>query len=75
MAASLANRRPALDAAGLLLPRLCIGIPDRFIEHGSRQDCLAAAGLDTPAVLARIERWWQPLSAGLNRRTPTLTLP
>jgi 1-deoxy-D-xylulose-5-phosphate synthase len=64
-----------LDAAQVLVPRLCIGIPDRFIEHGSREDCLEAAGLDTPAVVARIGRWWEALSAGLNRRTPALTLP
>ncbi|MEY4763261.1 MAG: hypothetical protein RLZZ200_3118 [Pseudomonadota bacterium] len=64
-----------LDAAQLHVPRLCIGIPDLFIEHGYREDCLAAAGLDAPAVLARITRWWKPLSAGLNRRTPALTFP
>ena len=28
------------------LPTLTLGIPDRFIEHGSREDCLAAAELD-----------------------------
>jgi 1-deoxy-D-xylulose-5-phosphate synthase len=47
----------ALDAAGLSLPRLHIGIPDRFIEHGSREECLAAAGLDAPSIAATIERW------------------
>ncbi len=35
----------ALDAAGIAIPRLAIGIPDRFIEHGSREDCLGMAGL------------------------------
>jgi len=64
-----------LDGAQVLVPRLCIGIPDRFIEHGSREDCLAAAGLDTQAILARIDRWWEPMRAGLNHRTPALTLP
>jgi 1-deoxy-D-xylulose-5-phosphate synthase len=47
----------ALDAEGLSIPRLHIGIPDRFIEHGSRQDCLEAAGLDVAAIAASIERW------------------
>jgi 1-deoxy-D-xylulose-5-phosphate synthase len=64
-----------LDAAQCLVPRLCLGIPDRFIEHGSREDCLEAAGLDTRTVVARIDRWWKALTAGLNRRTPALTLP
>ncbi len=64
-----------LDGAQILVPRLCIGIPDRFIEHGSREECLVAAGLDTQTVLARISRWWEPMRAGLNRRTPALTLP
>ncbi|HTW76111.1 MAG TPA: 1-deoxy-D-xylulose-5-phosphate synthase [Steroidobacteraceae bacterium] len=46
-----------LDARGLLIPRLHIGIPDRFIEHGSREECLTAAGLDLPSIGAAIERW------------------
>jgi 1-deoxy-D-xylulose-5-phosphate synthase len=47
-----------LSAEGLQLPMLQLGIPDRFIEHGSREGCLVAAGLDTPALTASIERWW-----------------
>ncbi|MFO1393527.1 MAG: 1-deoxy-D-xylulose-5-phosphate synthase [Steroidobacteraceae bacterium] len=35
-----------------------VGIPDRFIEHGSREDCLAAAGLDAAGVAQQIERLW-----------------
>ena len=35
-----------LAANGSLLPLLHIGIPDRFIEHGTRDTCLAEAGLD-----------------------------
>src|SRR5262249_23252099 len=35
---------------------LHIGIPDRFIEHGSRDDCLALAGLDAASLNATIER-------------------
>jgi len=43
---------------GLQIPMLHLGIPDRFIEHGSREDCLQAAGLDRAALEARILRWW-----------------
>ncbi len=35
-----------------------IGIPDRFIEHGSRETCLAAAGLDLAGLTANVEHWW-----------------
>jgi 1-deoxy-D-xylulose-5-phosphate synthase len=49
-----------LSAAGLQLPMLRVGIPDRFIEHGSRDSCLAAAGLDAAGLGVRIENWWAP---------------
>jgi deoxyxylulose-5-phosphate synthase len=49
------------------MPWLHIGIPDRCIEHGSRQDCLEAAGLDAAAIAATIERW--------RAQVPALKLP
>ena len=48
----------ALDEAQVLLPRLAIGIPDRFIEHGSREDCLEMAGLSAAQLRQRITAWW-----------------
>src|SRR5256714_2957522 len=47
-----------LAAEALQLPVLQLGIPDRFIEHGSREGCLRAAGLDAAGLGASIERWW-----------------
>ncbi len=47
-----------LASEGVQIPLLQLGIPDRFIEHGSRDSCLAAAGLDSPGLSASIERWW-----------------
>jgi len=47
-----------LAAEGVQIPLLELGIPDRFIEHGSREGCLAAAGLDAAGLAASIERWW-----------------
>ncbi|MCP5327840.1 MAG: 1-deoxy-D-xylulose-5-phosphate synthase [Steroidobacteraceae bacterium] len=47
-----------LAAADVQLPQLSVGIPDRFIEHGSREDCLAAAGLDAAGLARTIEGWW-----------------
>jgi 1-deoxy-D-xylulose-5-phosphate synthase len=46
-----------LVAAGIQMPILNCGIPDRFIEHGSREDCLKAAGLDSESLERRIMHW------------------
>jgi 1-deoxy-D-xylulose-5-phosphate synthase len=53
-----------LAAAGIAVPLLQLGIPDRFIEHGSRDSCLAAAGLDLAGLSAGIERWWAQQTQG-----------
>ncbi|HEX2243101.1 MAG TPA: 1-deoxy-D-xylulose-5-phosphate synthase, partial [Gammaproteobacteria bacterium] len=34
---------------------LNLGLPDRFLEHGSREQLLAEAGLDAPGIIASIE--------------------
>ncbi|HEY0746141.1 MAG TPA: 1-deoxy-D-xylulose-5-phosphate synthase [Steroidobacteraceae bacterium] len=47
-----------LTATGLQLPMLNIGIPDRFIEHGTRDTCLARAGLDVAGLTTSVEEWW-----------------
>jgi 1-deoxy-D-xylulose-5-phosphate synthase len=48
----------ALASAGVLVPMLQLGIPDKFIEHGSRDTCLTAAGLDLAGLTASVEKWW-----------------
>ncbi len=47
-----------LAAEGVSIPLLMLGIPDRFIEHGSREDCLEAAGLDLAGIARAVETWW-----------------
>jgi len=47
-----------LQQHGLGLPTVSLGIPDRFIEHGSREDNLASAGLDDASLRAEIARFW-----------------
>ena len=47
-----------LAAAQLQVPLLHLGIPDRFIEHGSRDTCLASAGLDLAGLTVSVEQWW-----------------
>ncbi len=51
----------ALAEAGVAMPLLHIGIPDLFVEHGSRDDCLAMAGLDAASIRQRIAQWWHGL--------------
>ncbi|GAB2574231.1 1-deoxy-D-xylulose-5-phosphate synthase [Dyella jejuensis] len=46
-----------LGAHGVTLPLLHLGLPDAYLEHGSREEVLSDAGLDLPglrkAILAR----------------------
>ncbi len=53
-----------LAEAQLPVPLLMIGIPDQFIEHGSREDCLVMAGLDAATIRSRINAWWLAHSGG-----------
>ncbi len=57
-----------LQRIGSALPVLQIGVPDDFIEHGSREDNLMAAGLDGPTIRTAIERFWR--SQGIARAVP-----
>ncbi len=41
------------------LPTLTLGIPDRFVEHGSREECLAAAELDLASLDTAVGRFWE----------------
>jgi 1-deoxy-D-xylulose-5-phosphate synthase len=43
-----------LASAGIAVNILNIGIPDLFVEHGARDDCLAMAGLDTEGIFKQI---------------------
>jgi len=47
-----------LQQHGVVIPSLCCGIPDRFIEHGSREENLADAGLDVDSLRVAIGRFW-----------------
>jgi 1-deoxy-D-xylulose-5-phosphate synthase len=53
------------------LPALMLGIPDRFVEHGSRDDCLEAAELDLPSLEAAVRRFWEQL--GGSKRLVSVT--
>jgi 1-deoxy-D-xylulose-5-phosphate synthase len=57
-----------LQRLGSAVPVLQVGVPDAFVEHGSRDDNLAAAGLDPAALRAGIERFWR--GQGIARARP-----
>jgi 1-deoxy-D-xylulose-5-phosphate synthase len=38
------------------MPALNIGLPDRFVEQGSREQLLEICELDVKGILARIEK-------------------
>ncbi|MBI1195361.1 MAG: 1-deoxy-D-xylulose-5-phosphate synthase [Gammaproteobacteria bacterium] len=48
-----------LNAHGYTVPTLNLGIPDRFIAHGSRDELLAECGLDVAGIRHSIERFLQ----------------
>jgi 1-deoxy-D-xylulose-5-phosphate synthase len=47
-----------LQQHSVSIPCLSLGIPDRFIEHGSREENLADAGLDLASLRAAVHRFW-----------------
>ncbi|MBD9355162.1 1-deoxy-D-xylulose-5-phosphate synthase [Methylomonas albis] len=44
-----------LQAQRILMPVLNIGLPDRFVEQGSREELLALCELDAKGILAKIQ--------------------
>jgi 1-deoxy-D-xylulose-5-phosphate synthase len=54
-----------LAAHGLSLPILHLGLPDAYLEHGSREEVLSQAGLDLPGIRQAI-RGRFPQAVALN---------
>lgn len=46
----------ALQAMGLNIPVLCLGLPDTFIEHGIHETMLAECGLNATGIISAIEK-------------------
>ncbi len=40
----------ALAAAGIVVPLLQLGLPDRFIDHGEQAQLLRSVGLDAEGI-------------------------
>jgi 1-deoxy-D-xylulose-5-phosphate synthase len=54
-----------LARAGVAVRVLTLGLPDRFIEHGSRGENLVEAGLDAAGIARSVGRFWQPRARSL----------
>jgi 1-deoxy-D-xylulose-5-phosphate synthase len=52
----------ALREARVATPVVTLGLPQHFLEHGEREDLLAAAGLDTAGVVRRVREALGPSS-------------
>ena len=46
-----------LQSENINIPVLNLGLPDEYIEHGSREECLAHVNLDTQGIINSIENW------------------
>jgi 1-deoxy-D-xylulose-5-phosphate synthase len=46
----------ALQAQHLPVPVLNLGLPDHFVEHGTREELLAQVGLDATGILRSIQK-------------------
>ena len=46
----------AMSAAGITMPMLHLGLPDRFPDHGDPAAILTECGLDAPGITGAIER-------------------
>ncbi|KTG16426.1 MULTISPECIES: 1-deoxy-D-xylulose-5-phosphate synthase [unclassified Guyparkeria] len=53
----------ALSEQGLGRPGLRLGLDDRFIEHGTREECLADSGLDSRSIRDNIAAFLDKVSA------------
>ncbi|MEN5117292.1 1-deoxy-D-xylulose-5-phosphate synthase [Luteimonas sp. TWI662] len=51
-----------LNAEGIALPVLHLGLPDAFQHHASREDLLAEAGLDVAGIRAAVLARWSDLA-------------
>ena len=52
-----------LAAHGITLPILHLGLPDVYLEHGSREEVLSMAGLDLPGIRRAISARFPQLAA------------
>jgi 1-deoxy-D-xylulose-5-phosphate synthase len=59
----------SLAAHGIALPVLQLGLADGFLDHGSREELLAQAGLDAPSIETAIRARFAPFIPASNLRS------
>ena len=52
-----------LNAAGIAMAVLQLGLPDAFQHHASREDLLAEAGIDAAGIRAAVLKRWPELAS------------
>jgi 1-deoxy-D-xylulose-5-phosphate synthase len=60
-----------LNADNRQVPVINLGLPDAFVEHGSRSELLSECGLDAPGILKAVEQQLRQMRA-LNPHPDTL---
>lgn len=63
----------ALQQMGINIPVLQLGLPDRFQDHGSREQLLAEAGLDAVGIEESIGNYVSTFNADARKRKATAT--
>ena len=58
-----------LTARGIALPILQLGLPDGFLDHGSREELLAQAGLDAASIERAIHARFESFMPASNLRS------
>ncbi len=58
-----------LAAAGKAVPLLNLGLGDSYLEHASREECLAEAGLDAEGIARRVQERMAALGLGAQPRS------
>ena len=56
-----------LAGEGIFMPILHLGLPDAYLDHASREDLLAQAGLDFAGVRAAIVKRWPSMGGSIVR--------
>lgn len=51
------------------IPILNLGIPDQFIEQGTREECLTACGLDSSGIMTAIKNFMEQHGCGSSKNT------
>ncbi|MFL0810994.1 MAG: 1-deoxy-D-xylulose-5-phosphate synthase [Agarilytica sp.] len=58
-----------LSSQGLVVPTLALGLPDRYSQHGTRQQLLNDAELDAEGIDKQIHTWLEKINARQNGQT------